>query len=81
MHATYTALSSTGLALVQQGYFDPACLYRTVEYAFEHLGVARALRSNVTFEHYDAGHMMYVHPASMQKFKLDLATFVDANEG
>ncbi len=67
--------------LVQQGYFDLACPYRTVEYAIEHLDVAPALRSNVTFEHYDAGHMMYVHPASMQKFKLDLATFVDANDG
>ena len=55
--------------LVQQGYFDLACPYRTVEYALDHLDVAPELRGNVTVEYYDAGHMMYVHPASMQKFK------------
>ena len=66
--------------LVQSGYFDLACPYRTVEYALEHLDVASPLRGNVSVEYYDAGHMMYVHPASMVKFKKDLAAFVDANE-
>ena len=65
--------------LVQTGYFDLACPYRTVEYAIEHLAVAPAVRSNVAIAYYDAGHMMYVHPPSMQKFKKDLAAFVDAN--
>ena len=65
--------------LVQSGYFDLACPYRTVEYAIEHLAVAPSVRSNVTIAYYDAGHMMYVHPPSMQKFKKDLAAFVDAN--
>ena len=65
--------------LVQTGYFDLACPYRTAEYAIEHLAVAPAVRSNVTIAYYDAGHMMYVHPPSMQKFKNDVAAFVDAN--
>jgi carboxypeptidase C (cathepsin A) len=65
--------------LVQTGYFDLACPYRTVEYAVEHLAVAPAVRSNVSIAYYEAGHMMYVHPPSMQKFKTDLAGFVDAN--
>jgi carboxypeptidase C (cathepsin A) len=65
--------------LVMTGYFDLACPYRTVEYAVEHLDVAPAVRSNVSIAYYDAGHMMYVHPASMQKFKRDLDGFVDAN--
>jgi carboxypeptidase C (cathepsin A) len=67
--------------LVLQGYFDLACPYRTVEYAIEHLDLAPALRSNVAIEHFDAGHMMYVEPASMQKFKRVLGAFVDANAG
>jgi len=67
--------------LVQSGYFDLACPYRTVEYAIEHLDVSPAVRGNVSVQYYDAGHMMYVHPASMQKFKRDLAAFVDANGG
>jgi|CXWL01.1.fsa_nt_gi carboxypeptidase C (cathepsin A) len=65
--------------LVQTGYFDLACPYRTAEYAIEHLAVAPVVRSNVTIAYYDAGHMMYVHPPSMQKFKDDVAAFVDAN--
>jgi carboxypeptidase C (cathepsin A) len=65
--------------LVQSGYFDLACPYRTVEYAIEHLAVAPAVRSNVSIAYYEAGHMMYVHPASMQKFKTDLGGFVEAN--
>lgn len=65
--------------LVQTGYFDLACPYRTVEYAVEHLAVTEAVRSNVSIAYYEAGHMMYVHPPSMQKFKRDLAAFVDAN--
>jgi len=56
-----------------------ACPYRTAEYAIEHLAVAPAVRSNVTIAYYDAGHMMYVHPPSMRKFKDDVAAFVDAN--
>ena len=65
--------------LVQQGYFDLAVPYRTVEYVVDHLDVAPELRSNVSIEYYDAGHMMYVHPASMAKFKKTLADFVNAN--
>jgi carboxypeptidase C (cathepsin A) len=64
--------------LVLTGYFDLACPYRTVEYAVEHLDVAPQLRSNVSIAYYDAGHMMYVHPASMQKFKRDVDGFLNA---
>jgi carboxypeptidase C (cathepsin A) len=64
--------------LVLQGYFDLACPYGTVEYFVDHLNVPADLRRNVAIEYYEAGHMMYVHPASMVKFKKDLATFVDA---
>ena len=65
--------------LVQQGYFDLAVPYRSVEYVVDHLDVARELRANLRIEYYDAGHMMYVHPASMAKFKKTLAEFVSAN--
>ena len=67
--------------MVQSGYFDLACPYRTVEYAVEHLNVSPEVRRNVTIEYYEAGHMMYVHEPSMRKFKDDLARFVSANRG
>lgn len=65
--------------LIDQGYFDLAVPYRTVEYVVDHLAVAPELRANVSIEYYDAGHMMYVHPPSMAKFKKTLADFVTAN--
>jgi carboxypeptidase C (cathepsin A) len=63
--------------LVQQGYFDLACPYGTVEYFVDHMDVPAAVRRNVAIEYYEAGHMMYVHPPSMVKFKRDLAAFID----
>ncbi len=63
--------------LVQQGYFDLACPYGTVEYFISHLAVPDDVRRNISIEYYEAGHMMYVHPASMVKFKKDLAAFID----
>lgn len=64
--------------LVLQGYFDLACPYGTVEYFVDHLNVPADVRRNVAIEYYEAGHMMYVHPASMAKFKKDVATFVES---
>jgi carboxypeptidase C (cathepsin A) len=62
--------------LVHQGYFDLAVPYRSVEYVVEHLGLAPGLRGNIKIEYYDAGHMMYVHPPSRQKFKQTSAEFI-----
>ena len=64
--------------LVQQGYFDLACPYGTVEYFVNHLDVPSEVRRNIAIEYYEAGHMMYVHEPSRLKFKKDLAAFVDA---
>ena len=65
--------------LVQTGYFDLACPYGTVEYVLDHLALPAKLRANISVDYYEAGHMMYVHPPSMKKFKDDLAGFIDAN--
>jgi carboxypeptidase C (cathepsin A) len=42
------------------------------------MDVPADVRKNVTIAYYEAGHMMYVHPPSMVKFKADLAAFLDA---
>ncbi|HEY6643368.1 S10 family peptidase [Povalibacter sp.] len=65
--------------LVQQGYFDLACPYGTVTHAIDHLNITPELRRNVQIEYYEAGHMMYVHPGSMSKFRDTSAAFIDAN--
>jgi carboxypeptidase C (cathepsin A) len=65
--------------LVQQGYFDLATPYRATEYFIDQMPLPDSLRSNVTIQYYDAGHMMYVHPPSLIKFRKDLASFVDTS--
>jgi carboxypeptidase C (cathepsin A) len=65
--------------LVQSGYFDLACPYGTVEFVVDHFDIPATLRNNINIEYYEAGHMMYVHPASMKKFKRDLSAFIDTN--
>ncbi|GAB5415674.1 MAG: S10 family peptidase [Congregibacter sp.] len=62
--------------LVQQGYYDLATPYGATRYFIDHLEVAPALRENLQLELYEAGHMMYLHPESMRKFRDDLAGFI-----
>ena len=65
--------------LIQSGYFDLACPYGAVEYVVDHLDIPQNLKGNIDIQYYLAGHMMYVHPESMKKFKTTVANFIDAN--
>jgi carboxypeptidase C (cathepsin A) len=60
---------------VGAGYYDFATPFFAAEYTIDHLGLDPALRRNVTLEHYDAGHMMYIHKPSLVKLGSDVATF------
>lgn len=61
---------------VANGYFDLATPYFATEHTFHHLGLPDELNANVSMGYYEAGHMMYVHPGSLVKLKLDLAAFL-----
>ncbi|MEE4301000.1 MAG: hypothetical protein V2J24_16285 [Pseudomonadales bacterium] len=63
--------------LVQQGYYDLATPYGATQYFLDHMELAPRQRANVTLRMYEAGHMMYVHPDSMARFKDDLAAFIE----
>ncbi len=63
--------------LVQQGYFDLATPYRATEYFIDQLNLPGPLRNNVAIEYYQAGHMMYVQPEGLRKFRQTLAKFID----
>ena len=67
--------------LVQQGYFDLATPHLATEYNIEHMDLLPEQRQNITFEYYESGHMMYLHPPSLVKFKQDLASFIRAATG
>ena len=62
--------------LVQQGYFDLATPYRASEYFIDQMPLPDELRGNVTIDYYQAGHMMYVHPPSLEKYRIDLVRFM-----
>jgi carboxypeptidase C (cathepsin A) len=64
--------------LVLNGYFDLATPFSATEYVMSHLGLPPGLNARIKMQYYEAGHMMYVHPPSLQKMKRDLDSFIDA---
>ncbi|MCR9187027.1 MAG: carboxypeptidase [Halieaceae bacterium] len=62
--------------LVQQGYYDLATPLGATRHFLQHIDLPEALRNNITEAYYKAGHMMYLHPPSMARFKDDLASFI-----
>ena len=67
--------------LIQQGYFDLATPHFVLEYVINHMDLDPDQRARITVEMYQAGHMMYVHPPSLAKFKQDLANFIVTIDG
>jgi carboxypeptidase C (cathepsin A) len=58
------------------GYHDGATPYFAAEYTMAHLAVPDELRANISFEYFEAGHMMYVHEPSRLAQSAQLAAFV-----
>ena len=61
---------------VASGYYDLATPLLATKYTFDHLQLDPALLSNLTFDTYTAGHMMYLNLADLKKSKADLAKFI-----
>ncbi len=61
--------------LVAAGYYDCATPFYAAEYTFSHLGLDPALAKNIRLEHYDSGHMVYIHKPSLEKLTRDVAAF------
>jgi carboxypeptidase C (cathepsin A) len=62
--------------LVLQGTFDLATPFAATEYTFAHLGLTPEQRARIQTTYFPAGHMMYVEPGSLPKFKSAIADFV-----
>jgi carboxypeptidase C (cathepsin A) len=58
------------------GYYDGATPYFAVQHTVAHLAVPAELQRNVTFEYFEAGHMMYVHEPSRIAQSAQLRAFV-----
>ncbi len=61
---------------VANGFYDLATPYFATEYTFNHLGLDRDLYRNISMSFYEAGHMMYIHLASLARLKDELAAFM-----
>jgi carboxypeptidase C (cathepsin A) len=53
--------------LVLGGRCDLVCPIDTVHYALDHMTLAAAYRTNITYAEFDAGHMMYVNLPDLKK--------------
>ncbi len=62
---------------VASGYYDLATPYFATEYTLAHMGLDPSLRDNIKTAEYEAGHMMYIHTASLTKLKEDVSVFLN----
>lgn len=62
--------------LILNGYYDIATVFYGVEHSINHLGLSPEVKNNIIMKYYEAGHMMYTHPPSLEKFKKDVADFI-----
>ena len=62
--------------LVLNGYYDLATPFYATEYTFDHLALEKKIKNNISMKYFEAGHMMYVNPASLILFKKTVADFI-----
>jgi carboxypeptidase C (cathepsin A) len=62
--------------LILNGYYDVATVFYGVEYSINHLGLTPEIKKNIIMKYYEAGHMMYTHQPSFEKFKQDVSEFI-----
>lgn len=64
---------------VAAGRYDLATPFFEARYTLDHLNLEPALRHNLTFAEYEAGHMMYIDTTSRHKLKSDFAAWFDTS--
>jgi carboxypeptidase C (cathepsin A) len=62
--------------LVLNGRCDLVCPVDTMHYAIDHMPLDPSYRTNVTFEQFDAGHMMYINLPDLQKLQKVVEKFM-----
>ncbi|MEO8650337.1 MAG: peptidase S10 [Acidobacteriota bacterium] len=58
------------------GYYDMATPFYGAEYTVSAMNLDPALRKNISFSYYEAGHMMYIEKNSLKKLKDDVSAFI-----
>jgi carboxypeptidase C (cathepsin A) len=62
--------------MVAAGYYDLATPYFAVEYTFNHMGLSPEMHKNISWDFYQAGHMLYIDSDSHAKLKHDFGEFL-----
>lgn len=60
------------------GYFDLATPFYATEYTVAHMGLDPAVRGNLHLTYYEAGHMLYMNPASLAQLKQDFTSYMQS---
>ncbi|GGH13297.1 S10 family peptidase [Silvibacterium dinghuense] len=66
--------------MVNGGYYDLATPFYAAYYEDKHLPIPQALTSNIEFDWYESGHMVYVNDASLAKLHDRVAAFIRSTE-
>jgi carboxypeptidase C (cathepsin A) len=64
--------------MVAAGYFDLATPYFAAQYTFNHMGLHPEMHKQITWQFYQAGHMLYIDSDSSTKLKSDVAKFIES---
>ena len=47
----------------------------------DHLGVGPDVHARISMKYYEAGHMMYIHPPSLERMLADVDAFIAETSG
>ncbi len=59
------------------GWFDLATPFYETEWDLGHMSLPEAIKGNVEFGYYPAGHMVYLNVDALKQFKVDLSKWYD----
>jgi carboxypeptidase C (cathepsin A) len=65
--------------LVVAGYYDLATPFNGIEQTVSHMQLEPAVRKNVSFAYYEAGHMMYIDEKQHHKLHKDIDEFINSS--
>lgn len=67
--------------LVISGYYDVATPFNGIEHTISHMNLEPAIRKNVSYTYYEAGHMMYIEKKSREKLHKDVVDWINNAAG
>ena len=62
--------------MVAASYYDLATPYFAIEHTFNHMGLNPEMHKHITWDFYQAGHMLYIDSDASAKLKHDITEFI-----